>query len=400
MNEKINITKMDGAKVYSDLVCFIENTTNSKRYVYHTLNEIVGAGPNSTVKIYVSKIKQDDPTLDNPITEEDWNVLKGYMGDALKGNSNPEIKYIAPNELGEPFSVSDRAIAMPTSYDYINKQRGIYAQAIATAPSTEQTTSQESAPEPDTPTIPEVQIETTQAEPVSSIISEADLSAPIPEVPQATPAVDLNPAAENSTNTPVEPTPITNAAPEIAPMEQQVQPTPVPEATENIVLGAQTEATPVLNETPINNALEDEKPLDNIVITDNNNSGLSDLTPISIDEIEKKYDDMIASLNDLRNKELEAAKRYNATIELSSMHKEQHANYVQNEQLKEVVQNTNVIDSQTPTMPVDNVGTVPNPQPMPTLTVEPIKETVQQVVEPTPVTPENLETNWFDMPNN
>lgn len=381
MNEKINITKMDGAKVYSDLVCFIENTNNSKRYVYHTLNETVGAGPNSTVKIYVSKIKQNDPNLDNPITEEDWNVLKGYMGDALKGNSNPEVKYISPNELVEPISVSDRAIAMPTSYDYINKQRGIYAQAIATAepapvvpsaptPETASIVEPVAAPIPETPIQQDVIAPTPNPAPTNTIISEEDLSAPIPGEmqTQAQAPEPIIPAVEPAAPEQIQTANENNAA------QPSIQPEPTPVA-------------PIVPD-PIPTALEPAPEVPNVQITSDSNT--PNLERIDIGEIESRYNEMIASINDLKNKEIEAAKRYNATIELSSMHKEQHANYVQNEQLKEIA------NEPTPA-PTAQIDTTPNPAPAPMGAPTPVGPTV---VEPTPVTPENLETNWFDMPNN
>lgn len=332
MNEKINITKSDGATISADIICFLENIKTGKRYAYYTLNETVGAGPSSTVKIYVSKIAQNNPALDTAITEEEWGILKGYMSDALKGNTNPDIKYISLKELASPTSISEKAIAMPTSYDYINKQRGIYAQSIASIEESSEGSAASITPAPE-PTVVEETPEPTVA-PV------AEPAAPVAE-PTPAPVQEPVPA----------PDPITTPA---------EAPTPV-----------ETPVTPPIEEPADNNA-------------SNNTGSSATLTPINIEEIEQKYAEMIDTINKLKTQELEAAKRYNATIELSAMHNEQHANYVQNEQSKEVAPN------------VEQAPIAPTPEPTPVVET-PISEPTP-VIPTTPVTDANLETNWFDMP--
>ena len=134
-------------------------------------------------------------------------------------------------------------------------------------------------------------------------------------------------------------------------IEQEVTPEVVPAAVEPVV-------QEVISEPQV-------APVDNA----------SNMMPIDLVEIEKKYEEMIATINRLKEQELEAAKRYNATIELSAMHNEQHANYVASEQSKETV-----------------VNSAPSVEPTPVETVVP--EPVQtQVSNPT-----DIETNWFDMP--
>lgn len=367
MNEKINITKSDGASVSADIICFVENIASGKRFVYYTLNEIVGTGPSSTVKIYVSKVKQDNPALDVAISEEEWGKLKGYMGDALKDNTNAEIKYIPLSELTNPVSISERAIAMPTSYDYINKQRGIYAQNVATTNATSQTAVQEPLQADPTPVTP-------VAEPAPTPSLEATPSVePVPTGPAVTPS------------DPVQPTPV-------APTPEPIQPTQV-EPTPAVPNPLPVEPAPV---TPVQTAPVQ----DNQVKMD----------PIDIPSIEKKYAEMIDEINKLKEKEIEAAKRYNATIELSAMHNEQHANYVQNEQIKEVspAPVEPVVAPTAPTQVVEQVTPQPTPAPAPqpgpitspAPAVEPAPVT-PVVPEPAPATtPQDLETNWFDMPAN
>ncbi|HBA37890.1 MAG TPA: hypothetical protein DCY94_04125, partial [Firmicutes bacterium] len=239
MNEKTNIIYADGRQVQADLICYIENVANNKRYVYYTLNETVGTGANSTVKIYVANIKMNNPALDTEITADEWGTLKGYMGDALKDNANPNIRYISPAEMGPNVTiVSDRAIAMPISYDYINKQRGIYATAIAV------------------PT----------AEPSAPATSE-----PVPEVSEPTPAPEPAPV--------VEPTPM-------------IQETPAPQP--ETVSAPATEPSPTIE--PADTSVSNEQP---VPLADTTNVGeeivqenvgnAPQLEPIDIDAIEAKY---------------------------------------------------------------------------------------------------------------
>jgi len=367
MNEKVNIKRIDGSTIAADLVCFIENTTTNKRYLYYTLNEVVGTGDSSTVKIYVSKIQQNNPTLDTPISEEDWNKLKGYMGDTLKGNNNPEVKYVPLSELGEPISLSEKAIAMPVNYDYINKQRSVYATNVATIQVT--------------PTS-----EPIIANPVEQMVVPTPIVEPTPSAPIPEPIIPI------SEPTPVEPV----IAPTIEVAPQSIEPTITP-AIETPVI---QQVAPTTMETPIPPVIEEPKAVVTPTVQEetilNNNTNL---TPIDLNSIEQKYAEMIQCINNLKEQELEAAKRYNATLELSSMHKEQHANYVQNEQIKENTTETLVVPSDVPIEP----QTITIEQPViPNETSSSIEPTpvIPVVPEPVVATPADIETNWFDMPAN
>jgi len=338
MNDKINLTKMNGTNVLADAICFLEDTSNNKKYLYYTLNELVGTGTSSTVKIYVGKIKQNDVTLDAPITEDEWNKLKGFMGDALKDISNTTIKYLPLSELTEPVVVNERVIAMPTSYDYISKHRGIYVTAIATAPS------------------------------VGNIGNEIKPTVePISEVREI-------PMDDSIQMEPVHVVAETSTTPEMATQFSPTINTPTEETVE-----------PIIPEVPVTEpnepASNSENGFEGTSLTDDSQS--TSLHPINIQEIEAKYAKMIENITNLKNQEIEAANRYNATIKLSAMHNEQHASYVANEQNKETTTITEA-EINTPTS-------------------EPV------TIEPTPVTPTvpepsttststDIETNWFDMP--
>ena len=385
MNEKINITKMDGTNINADIICFLENTNTNKRYLYYTLNEIVGAGAGSTVKIYVSKIKQENPLLDTPITEEDWDTLKKYMGDSLKGVSNAEVKYLPLAQLGNPINISELAIAMPTSYDYINKQRGLYAQSIANDEGSE---SAEGAAANMTPV----------TEQVSESTVEPATSEPVPMQPAIEPLpVEPTPVVSESASIPTTPEPATPPAPVVeptiapatlepsAPIEEVTPPSPVtPEPTPAATLNQVLDQKPVepvapLVETPVPEATH-----------------AADLKPIDLKDIESKYNEMISQINQLKEQELEAAKRYNATLELNSMHTEQHTNYVQNDIAANTA--TNQASTVEPTVAQATLETSTSTTPQPAM-IEPSPVT-PVVPEPVAVTPQNLETNWFDMPAN
>lgn len=321
MNDKKDLINANGEIVNADIIAFAENTVTNKRYIYYTLNETVGVGPSGTVKIYVSKVKQNDPSLDAPITDEDWDMLKAVMSDSIKGTASENIKYLPLEELKDNTSVSDRAIAMPTSYDYINKQRGVYAQAVANAMTT----------------ISEPVVQATEEAPVTPLspeIQEPVMSEPTPVAPQSpVPAVE----------------PVT-------PIESQI-----------------VQETPPVKE----------------------DSTVRPLEPIDLAEIEARYAKMFEEIDNLKAKELEAAKRYNATLELTNMHSEQHATYVKND-MKENIQTIN--EPVVPPMPTIEPATISNPQSVEPTPITPI------VPEPTPImateASANIETNWFDMPSN
>ena len=315
MNEKLNLTRMDGTTAQVDIICYLENIQTGKKYLYYTMNEVVGTGANSTVKVYVSNLKENNPVTDTPIIEAEWGELKAIMAEVLKGASNSTIKYLPYQSLSNPTSVSDKVIAMPTSYDYINKHRGAYAQAVA--------------------------------------------------------AMDVTPATQAAENPVVPETPV--------PTEQLVPDTPVVPVVEEKPLPKIE--TPVISEpTPVENPEIKIPTAENVA---------TELKPIVINEIEQKYADMISTVNKLKEQEIEAANRYNATLELSAMHNEQHANYVASEQVKETAPVEQPVPMNTPVQPEPIVNNVPEPAAVAPIIPEP---------ETNNTNPAALETNWFDIP--
>jgi len=149
MNDKINLKK-DGADFEGNIICYFQNTTNSKKYVFYTKSE--EDTPNSpTIKIHVALISQPDITLNAPISDDEWSNLKGIMGNVLKGVENPDISYLKTNDA---LTISDeKVIGMPSSYDYVNKHKSVYLNGAK-----EDTPAQQGPiiPEPDAPsTTPE-----------------------------------------------------------------------------------------------------------------------------------------------------------------------------------------------------------------------------------------------------
>lgn len=301
MNDKVKVIKMNGSSVQADLICLLENLLTGRRFVFYTLNEVMGIEPNSTIKVYVSKVSQNNPVLDNPISDAEWGELKGIMGEILKGVKNPNLKYLTVDNPSIS-CISDKAIAMPISYDYINKHKSLYLESING--------------------------NSTTIEP-ASIINE-------PIVESVEPVVDSSVASE-----PIIETSTTNESGVLEPIIPSVG--------------------------TINNSVDT-----NLRINDNTqlNQQALKLEPINITDIEHHYAQMFENLNRLKEQEIEAAKRYNATLELNQMHNEQHASYIASEQNE----------------PASSI----EPESVTPVILEPESEASSS----------SLETNWFDLPQN
>ena len=127
--KNVLITKADGSSVNASVICYFK--VNDARYVYYTLNELSQDPTNQTIKIYVAKEKTDNPAVDVPITEEDWTILKGYMSDVLKDAPLAGVEYLPSKE--NMIIVDEKGIAMPTSYDYVNKHAKVYQDAVSSS---------------------------------------------------------------------------------------------------------------------------------------------------------------------------------------------------------------------------------------------------------------------------
>lgn len=91
MKMNIEFKKANGEIFTAELVSYFELVNTGKRYVFYTLNEVV---ENGLVKMYVSEVSSDGSSLAQQMNDEDWANLKSIMKSMLKGNQNPNIKYL------------------------------------------------------------------------------------------------------------------------------------------------------------------------------------------------------------------------------------------------------------------------------------------------------------------
>lgn len=82
MNNQITIINNQNQEITVDLICYFQNNTNNKKYVFYTKNEIVQDG---LIKIYVA---EENNGITTDITPEEWNELKVIMQDIIKGVVN------------------------------------------------------------------------------------------------------------------------------------------------------------------------------------------------------------------------------------------------------------------------------------------------------------------------
>ena len=91
MGNKIELKRVNGETFQAELVSFFELVNTGKRYVFYTLNEEV---ENGLVKMYVSEVFDDSISISQKMSDEEWTNLKSLMKSMLKGNANPNIKYL------------------------------------------------------------------------------------------------------------------------------------------------------------------------------------------------------------------------------------------------------------------------------------------------------------------
>lgn len=91
--DKIDIKDPTGEIVTADLICYFEVININKRYVFYTLNERV---ENNLMKMYVAEVAQiNSPiSMEQKMTDEEWNNLKSIMKTILTGGNDENIKYL------------------------------------------------------------------------------------------------------------------------------------------------------------------------------------------------------------------------------------------------------------------------------------------------------------------
>ena len=308
--KNVLITKADGSSVNASVICYFK--VNDARYVYYTLNELSQDPTNQTIKIYVAKEKTDNPAVDVPITEEDWTILKGYMSDVLKDAPLAGVEYLPSKE--NMIIVDEKGIAMPTSYDYVNKHAKVYQDAVSSSEDAGSANVLTPAAAP------------AEVSPAPAAAPEAPAPAS-PVAPEA-PAVPEVPAPEAAPAAPQVETPAPEAE---SVFEKQVPPAPEvtppaePEVPSGITL-PEVEPTPEGPTTdPFAGITAPEAPAETPL-----ESASADINGerIDIDKIHEKYEEMRKNIDELEAKEKAAAESYNATLDLIKTHNEQHAEKV------------------------------------------------------------------------
>ena len=269
MNDVIKLRK-DGTEFDGNLICYFQNTTSSRKFVFYTKSD-EDAANSPTIKVHVALISQADATLNAPINDEEWTNLKGLMGNVLKGAATPDVSYL---KTSNTLDIADeKVIGMPSSYDYVSKHKTVYANEAKedTTPAVETpvapTPAQPTAPEG--PIIPDVPGAPTEVSPeVQAATPEAPSVEPIPSAPapEATPGFggameaitptnveDVNPIqslipdapgeGETPEDKPLPNIPEAPTAPE-APMNENIQIPPVAEPEPAVPIAPEIPSTP------------------------------------------------------------------------------------------------------------------------------------------------------------
>ena len=76
-----------------ELISYFELVSTGKKYLFYTLNEQV---ENGLVKMYAACATNNGSTftLENEMSEEEWNNLKIIMKTLLTNGTDPNVKYI------------------------------------------------------------------------------------------------------------------------------------------------------------------------------------------------------------------------------------------------------------------------------------------------------------------
>ena len=93
MQNQITIVN-NGVNQAAELISYFELVNTGKKYVFYTLNEAV---ENNLVKMYASSATNNGRifTLDQEMSDEEWNNLKLVMKTILTNGTDNNVKYIA-----------------------------------------------------------------------------------------------------------------------------------------------------------------------------------------------------------------------------------------------------------------------------------------------------------------
>lgn len=86
----------NGVSQNVELISYFEMISTGKKYLFYTLKEKV---ENGLVKMYAASATNTGNTftLDNDMTDDEWNSLKMVMKAILTGGQDANIKYLSIN---------------------------------------------------------------------------------------------------------------------------------------------------------------------------------------------------------------------------------------------------------------------------------------------------------------
>jgi len=95
MQNQITIVN-NGVTQNVEMISYFELINTGKKYLFYTLNEKV---ENGLVKMYAASAMNigSNFTLDNDMTDDEWNSLKMIMKTILTGGVDPNVKYLNIN---------------------------------------------------------------------------------------------------------------------------------------------------------------------------------------------------------------------------------------------------------------------------------------------------------------
>lgn len=423
MNMKnVTIVGEDGNSQTASLIAYLKNGNDYG--LFYTMNE--PGSSDQTVKIYYAKEKQNNPMLDTPLSDEEWDRANSHMRSVIKGDAST-AEYLAPKDSYS--IIGFKATNMPISYDYINKQVSLYYSSNTQ----EGTTNPEAPAAPDAPVVmPQVPEEPVASQvPEAPVPPEVEADKPVPPVVPEAPveasiSPDINIPSVNDIN--AEPAPVDAVAPiapevpaepaEVAPAPDALAPTmeaapeapavpeePAPAIAEppadvpNIFetpAPMETPASDTVEPLPVNtdNSFESPAPITPNETPDNNEANAGN----SIEFIKEKYNQMREFIDQLEQMEIDAVNRIEDTMKLNDMANAQHA---------EAVAQDMGMSNDAPVMPETPVEPAPvaaeNPTPEAPAAPDALIPEAAPIEPVTPVVPEATatdsgETNWFDTP--
>lgn len=76
-----------------ELISYFELVNTGKKYLFYTMNEKV---ENGLVKMYAASISSvgSEFILENDMSDDEWNNLKGIMKTILTGGNDSNVKYL------------------------------------------------------------------------------------------------------------------------------------------------------------------------------------------------------------------------------------------------------------------------------------------------------------------